>query len=90
MDTLSRSIMPHEDRRRSSNWSLFGYWRHRWSCEEFQCSPQANGFKRPIYDVMSAYPYFGQGNIQSKKIKMAIIHNKNTHYRWYNILGVIG
>jgi len=41
----------------------------------------------PFYDVMSAYPYFGQGNIQKQKIKMAMgIYGKNKHYKWYGIL----
>lgn len=40
----------------------------------------------PIYDVMSAYPYFGQGNIQKKKIKMAMaVYGTNTHYHWNTI-----
>lgn len=41
----------------------------------------------PFYDVMSAYPYFGQGNIQKQKIKMAMgIYGKNKHYKWQGIL----
>ena len=41
----------------------------------------------PLYDVISAYPYFGQGNIQSQKIKMAMkVHGKNSHYRWHDIM----
>lgn len=40
----------------------------------------------PIYDVMSAYPYFGQGNMQPKKIKMAMaVYGENTRYHWHNI-----
>ena len=36
--------------------------------------------------VTGAQPYFGQGNIQKQKIKMAMkIHSKNTHYRWNDI-----
>jgi serine/threonine-protein kinase HipA len=52
---------------------------------------QADGYRlTPFYDVMSAYPYFGQGplhkSLQKKKIKMAMkVHSKNTHYHWYNI-----
>ncbi|MCH2456169.1 MAG: type II toxin-antitoxin system HipA family toxin [Idiomarina sp.] len=91
MDTLSRSIMPHEDRltffkTQVAFWLLAAIDGH---AKNFSIHLQANGFKLcPIYDVMSAYPYFGQGNIQSKKIKMAMkVHSKNTHYRWYNILG---
>ena len=41
----------------------------------------------PFYDVLSAYPYFGQGNIQAKKVKMAMkVHSKNTHYKWNDIM----
>ena len=41
----------------------------------------------PFYDVLSAYPYFGQGNIQPQKIKMAMkVHSKNTHYKWSEIM----
>lgn len=41
----------------------------------------------PIYDVMSAYPYFGQGDLQPKKIKMAMaVRSKNVHYKWSEIL----
>ncbi|MFS1701286.1 type II toxin-antitoxin system HipA family toxin [Alteromonas sp. AMM-1] len=41
----------------------------------------------PFYDVLSAYPYLGAGNIQAKKIKMAMkVHSKNTHYKWHDIM----
>lgn len=41
----------------------------------------------PLYDVLSAYPYFNEGNIQPRKIKMAMkLKGKNSHYRWHNIL----
>ena len=40
----------------------------------------------PFYDVMSAYPYFGQGNIHKQKIKMAMgIYGKNKHYKWNEV-----
>ena len=55
--------------------------------KNFSVFLQADGFQlTPLYDVMSAYPYFGKGNIQKQKIKMAMkVHSKNTHYRWHNI-----
>lgn len=55
--------------------------------KNFSIFLQADGFcLTPLYDVMSAYPYFGQGNIQKQKIKMAMkVHSKNTHYRWNDI-----
>ena len=47
----------------------------------------------PFYDVMSAYPYFGQGqglskiSMQKQKIKMAMgLYGKNKHYKWYEVL----
>lgn len=40
----------------------------------------------PFYDVMSAYPYLGQGSIQKQKIKMAMgLDGKNKHYKWNEI-----
>jgi serine/threonine-protein kinase HipA len=55
--------------------------------KNFSIFLQADGYRlTPLYDVMSAYPYFGQGNVQKQKIKMAMkVHSKNTHYHWYNI-----
>ena len=42
----------------------------------------------PVYDVISVYPYFGQGNIPSKgKIKMAMaVYGKRPYYRREQIL----
>ncbi|MTD29359.1 type II toxin-antitoxin system HipA family toxin [Erwinia sp. J316] len=42
----------------------------------------------PLYDVMSTYPYFGQGDIQPQKIQMAMsVRGKSgKHYRWQSIL----
>ncbi len=55
--------------------------------KNFSIFHQPNGYcLTPLYDVMSAFPYFGQGNIQKHKIKMAMkVHSKNTHYHWNNI-----
>ncbi|MCY7297195.1 type II toxin-antitoxin system HipA family toxin [Alteromonas sp. a30] len=59
--------------------------------KNFSIFLQANGFcLTPLYDVMSAYPYFSShsqgGNIQKQKVKMAMkVHSKNTHYRWNDI-----
>jgi serine/threonine-protein kinase HipA len=46
----------------------------------------------PFYDVMSAYPYFGQGqgvskiSMQKQKIKMAMgLYGKNKHYKWNEV-----
>ncbi|MCZ8529848.1 type II toxin-antitoxin system HipA family toxin [Alteromonas sp. PRIM-21] len=56
--------------------------------KNFSIALDQDGYRlTPIYDVLSAYPYFGQGNIQAKKIKMAMkVHSKNTHYKWNEIL----
>ncbi len=55
--------------------------------KNFSIFLHADGFcLTPLYDVMSAFPYFDQGNIQKQKIKMAMkVHSKNTHYRWHEI-----
>ena len=56
--------------------------------KNFSLFLKPNGYSlTPFYDVMSAYPYFGQGNIQKKKIKMAMgVDGKNRHYKWYSIM----
>ena len=55
--------------------------------KNFSIALNQDGYRlTPFYDVLSAYPYFGQGNIQPQKIKMAMkVHSKNTHYKWNNI-----
>ncbi|MBD3822523.1 MAG: type II toxin-antitoxin system HipA family toxin [Thiotrichales bacterium] len=56
--------------------------------KNFSIALNQNGYQlTPFYDVLSAYPYFGQGNIQPKKIRMAMkVHSKNTHYKWNEIM----
>lgn len=56
--------------------------------KNFSIFLRAQGYSlTPFYDVMSAYPYFGQGNIQKQKIKMAMgVYGKNKHYKWQGIL----
>ncbi|MBT0586772.1 type II toxin-antitoxin system HipA family toxin [Alteromonas oceanisediminis] len=56
--------------------------------KNFSIALDQDGYRlTPYYDVLSAYPYFGQGNIQAKKIKMAMkVHSKNTHYKWSEIM----
>lgn len=41
----------------------------------------------PLYDVMSAHPWFGKG-LEKRKIRMAmsVRGSQKKHYRWYNIL----
>jgi serine/threonine-protein kinase HipA len=89
MDLLKRSSFAIEDRyhflmSQIVFWLLGAIDGH---AKNFSLFLQADGYRlTPFYDVMSAYPYFGQGNIQKKKIKMAMkVHSKNTHYHWYNI-----
>jgi serine/threonine-protein kinase HipA len=55
--------------------------------KNFSIALNQDGYRlSPFYDVLSAYPYFGQGNIQPQKIKMAMkVHSKNKHYNWHNI-----
>ncbi|MFC0138730.1 type II toxin-antitoxin system HipA family toxin [Erwinia mallotivora] len=48
----------------------------------------ADGYRlTPLYDVMSAHPWFGKG-IEMRKTEMAmsVRGSKNKHYRWYEIL----
>lgn len=41
----------------------------------------------PLYDVISAHSWMGQGNLQPRKIKMAMaVNSKNRHYRWHDII----
>ncbi|MAI65993.1 MAG: serine/threonine protein kinase [Alteromonas sp.] len=56
--------------------------------KNFTITLNQDGYRlAPFYDVLSAYPYFGQGNIQAQKIKMAMkVYSKNTHYRWNEIM----
>lgn len=56
--------------------------------KNFSIALNQNGYQlTPFYDVLSAYPYFGQGNIQPQKIKMAMkVHSKNKHYKWNDIM----
>ena len=56
--------------------------------KNFSIALNQDGYRlTPFYDVLSAYPYFGQGSIQAQKIKMAMkVHSKNTHYKWNEIM----
>ena len=90
MDLLSGSSNAYEDRLEFLRvqivfWLLAAIDGHG---KNFSIALNQNGYRlTPFYDVLSAYPYFGQGNIQPKKIKMAMkVHSKNTHYKWSEIL----
>jgi serine/threonine-protein kinase HipA len=40
----------------------------------------------PLYDILSAYPYISNKQLQAKKIKMAMaLKGKNNHYHWHNM-----
>lgn len=89
MELLSLSLDPVHDRTLFMKsqvvfWLLAGIDGH---AKNFSIFLQEKGFcLTPFYDVMSAYPYFGQGNMHPRKIKMAMkVHSKNTHYQWYKI-----
>lgn len=89
MGLLSLSLDPVRDRTLFMKsqvvfWLLAGIDGH---AKNFSLFLQEKGFcLTPFYDVMSAYPYFGQGNMHPRKIKMAMkVHSKNTHYQWYKI-----
>ena len=90
MDLLSGSSNAYEDRLAFLRvqivfWLLAAIDGHG---KNFSIALNQNGYRlTPFYDVLSAYPYFGQGNIQAKKIKMAMkVHSKNSHYKWNEIL----
>jgi len=90
MDLLSGSSSAYEDRLEFLRvqivfWLLAAIDGHG---KNFSIALNQNGYQlTPFYDVLSAYPYFGQGNIQAKKIKMAMkVHSKNTHYKWSEII----
>lgn len=90
MDLLSGSSNAYKDRLEFLRvqivfWLLAAIDGH---AKNFSIALNQNGYRlTPFYDVLSAYPYFGQGNIQAKKIKMAMkVHSKNTHYKWNEIM----
>lgn len=89
MDLLALSTNPLADRKMFMTsqvlfWLLAAIDGH---AKNYSIFLKENGFHlTPFYDVMSAYPYLGQGNIQPKKIKMAMkVHSKNNHYKWERI-----
>ncbi len=48
--------------------------------------PEGRFRMTPLYDIMSAYPLLNSGQLQVKKIKMAMaLIGKNRHYRWHNV-----
>ena len=89
MELLSLSLDPLHDRAMFMKsqvvfWLLAGNDGH---AKNFSIFLQEKGFcLTPFYDVISAYPYFGVGNMHSRRIKMAMkVHSKNTHYHWHKI-----
>lgn len=89
MELLSLSLAPVDDKiifmkSQVVFWLLAGNDGH---AKNFSIYLQEKGFcLTPLYDVISAYPYFGVGNMHPRKIKMAMkVHSKNTHYHWHKI-----
>jgi len=89
MELLSLSLRPIEDRivfmkSQVLFWLLAANDGH---AKNFSIFLRPNGFHlTPFYDVISAYPYFGTGNMHPRKIKMAMkVHSRNTYYHWYRI-----
>jgi serine/threonine-protein kinase HipA len=89
MELLSLSLDPIHDRALVKKsqvvfWLLAGNDGH---AKNFSMFLQEKGFcLTPFYDVISAYPYFGIGNMHPRRIKMAMkVHSQNTHYQWYKI-----
>ena len=89
MELLSLSLDPVHDRTMFMKsqvlfWLLAGNDGH---AKNFSIFLQEKGFcLTPFYDVISAYPYFGVGNMHPRRIKMAMkVHSKNNHYHWHKI-----
>jgi serine/threonine-protein kinase HipA len=89
MELLSLSLDPVRDRTMFMKsqvvfWLLAGNDGH---AKNFSIFLQDKGFYlTPFYDVISAYPYFGVGNMHPRRIKMAMkVHSKNTYYHWHKI-----
>ncbi|NQZ86797.1 MAG: type II toxin-antitoxin system HipA family toxin [Colwellia sp.] len=89
MELLSLSLDPIHDRALFMKsqvvfWLLAGNDGH---AKNFSIFLQEKGFcLTPFYDVISAYPYFGIGNMHPRRIKMAMkVHSQNNHYQWYKI-----
>ena len=89
MELLSNSLTPIVDRETFMktlvcSWLIAATDAH---AKNFSIYLKPDGFQlTPTYDVLSVYPYFGQGSIQSKKIKMAMaMIGKNRHYIWDDI-----
>ena len=89
MELLSLSLEPIHDRGLFMKsqvvfWLLAGNDGH---AKNFSIFLKEKGFcLTPFYDVISAYPYFGVGNMHPRRIKMAMkVHSKNTHYYWHKI-----
>jgi serine/threonine-protein kinase HipA len=89
MGLLSHSISPLEDRGEFMRaqiifWLIAAIDGH---AKNYSIFLRPNGFQlTPFYDILSAIPYFGQGNITPKKIKMAMaLSGKNRHYHWNEI-----
>lgn len=90
MDLLAQSSQPDIDRKtfmRSQviSWLIAATDAH---AKNYSIFLKPNGFHlTPTYDVLSAFPYFGQGEIHAKKIKLAMaLLGKNKQYRWNNIM----
>ncbi len=89
MELLSNSLTPLADRETFMktlvcSWLIAATDAH---AKNFSIYLKPEGFHlTPSYDVLSIYPYFGQGSIQPKKIKMAMaMMGKNRHYQWDEI-----
>ena len=89
MELLSLSLDPVHDRTMFMKsqvlfWLLAGNDGH---AKNFSIFLQEKGFcLTPFYDVISAYPYFGVGNMHPRRIKMAMkVHSTNNHYLWHKI-----
>lgn len=89
MELLSLSLDPVDDRTMFMKsqvlfWLLAANDGH---AKNFSIFLREKGFcLTPFYDVISAYPYFGEGNMHPRRIKMAMkVHSKNNHYHWHKI-----
>lgn len=91
MKLLSASSRPEEDRKQFMK-SVFLFWLlgaidgHAKNFSIFLM--QGGRFHlTPIYDVISAYPLVEKGQLEQRKMRMAMaLHGKNTHYAYHEIM----
>jgi serine/threonine-protein kinase HipA len=92
MDLLLQSEQPIDDRRvflRAAilYWLLAAIDGHAKNFSFFLL-PGGRCRLTPLYDVISAYPVVARGQMEARKVKMAMaVEGRSRHYRWHEIQG---